>query len=271
MVGLRRRILLRLRRAIVLAVVVFLVAVLAVVFALLVAVTVTGMPVPLAVSVMLVAIAMALMLVVRLMVLRGMTRAAVVLRLRLFADSGLRGRRDTALARTLARSDPGEGSRGCRAGSGTRGRLAVGRRLARPRRRRLPRGARGGRRPGGDDRRDIAGSRGRSGDGGLVSGKIEKPGRGQHEANGGYHGEHAGCRCSYARKTTPHKCPIGAPAPVLNLNGRIRTSRPLTEHFLQHEGVGWGLGNPSIPLGMAVSGRTGAAVVIEHHVGLLSV
>ena len=45
------------------------------------------------------------------------------------------------------------------------------------------------------------------------------------------YGEHAGQWCGYARKTTPHKCPIGAPAPILNLNGGIRTHDPSARIF----------------------------------------
>jgi hypothetical protein len=236
----------------------------------------------LAVSVVLVALAVAVMSVVRLVVLRRMARAAgVVVAIGRFSDPGLRGRGDPAAARTLGGSDPREGRGSRRACRGSRRGPAGWRRLARACRGRLPRGARWRRRPrrsGSDDRRDVAGSGRWSGDCGLVAGQIEKPRRGQDEADGCQYGEHAGQWCGYARKTTPHKCPIGAPAPVLNLNGGIRTSRPLREtsrplreNFLQHEGVRGCLGDPSIPLGMAVSGRAGAAVVVEHHISLLGV
>jgi hypothetical protein len=223
-VRLLRRILLRLRCAVVLAVVV-----LAVIAVLLIAVA--GMTDTLAVSVVLVALTVAVMSVVRLVVLRGMPGSAVVLGLRLFADSGLRGRGDPAAARTLGGSDPGEGRGSRRACRGSRRGPAGTRRLARACRGRLPRGARRPRRSGSDDRRDVAGSGRWSGDCGRVAGQIEKPGRGQHEANGGHHGEHAGQWCGYARKTTPHKCPIGAPAPVLNPNGGIRTYDPSARIF----------------------------------------
>ena len=223
----------------------------------------------LAVSVVLVALAVALMSVVRLVVLRRMARAiVVVVAIGRFSDPGLRGRGDPAAATTLGGSDPREGRWSRRTCRGSRRGPAGRRRLAGACRGRLPRGAR---RRGGDHGRDIAGSGRRSGDCGLVAGQIEKPRRSQDEADGRQYGEHAGQWCGYARKTTPHKCPIGAPAPGLNPNGGIRTSRPLRENFLQHEGVRGCLGDPSIPLGMAVSGRAGAAVVVEHHIGLLGV
>ena len=236
-----------------------------------VTVLIAGMPDALAVPVMLVALAVTV-LVVRLVVLRRMARAAVVVATGRLSDPRLWGRGDPAAARTLARSDSGESHGSCRACRGSRRGPAGRRRLTRAGRWRLPGGgALWCRRSGGDDRRDIAGSGRRSGDGGLVAGQVEKPRRGQNEANGGQYGEYAGQWCGYARKTTPHKCPIGAPAPVLNLNWGIRTSRPLCKNFLQHQCVRGRLGNPSIPLGMAVSGRAGAAVVVEHHIRLLGV
>jgi hypothetical protein len=223
-VRLLRRILLRLRRAVVLAVVV-----LAVIAVLLVAVA--GMTDTLAVSVVLVALAVAVMSVVRLVVLRRMARAIfVVVAIGRFSDPGLRGRGDPAANRTLGGSDPREGRGSRRARRGPAGR----RRHARACRGRLPRGARWRRRPrrsGSDDRRDVAGSGRWSGDCGLVAGQIEKPRRGQDEADGCQYGEHAGQWCGYARKATPHKCPIGAPAPILNLNGGIGLHDPSARIF----------------------------------------
>jgi hypothetical protein len=214
-VRLLRRILLRLRPTVVLAVTAVL------------PVAVPGMPDPLAFAMMFVALAVAVV-VVRLVVLRGMARAAaVVVATGRLSDSRLWSGGDPATARTRVRSDSGE-SRGSRRACRRSRRDPGSGRLTRAGGWRLPGGgARRRRGSGGDDRRDIAGSGRWSGDGGLVAGHVEKPRCGQNEANGSQYGEHAGQWCGYARKTAPHSFPIGAPAPVLNLNRGIRTSRPL--------------------------------------------
>src|SRR3954454_10509428 len=89
----------------------------------------------------------------------------------------------------------------------------------------------------------------------------------EDEANRGCYGEQADEWCGYTSKATPHKFPIGAPAPVLNLSPGIRTSRSLRKDSLQHERVRGRLRDPPVaPARLPCVPR--AAVVVEHDVAL---
>ena len=219
------------------------VAVVLLVLGIVVALVVAGVPDTLAISVMLVAVAVAvmlvvLMLVVLMLVVRASMAAVIVFvvvvilagRLGLLADAGLGRRGDAAAAR------PG-GGRYSRATGGSEGRrrscAGVARRWSLTR-------AEGGCRAAGawplgglqrrrDDGGDLTRSGRRSRDRGLVTGQIEKPWRGQNEADRRQYGEQADHGCGYTRKTTPHKYLIGAPAPELNFSRGRRTPRPPRE------------------------------------------
>ena len=165
--------------------------VLGLVVALVLALVVAGVPDTLAVSVMLVAVAVAVMLVGRPRAdcPGGHGRLVIVViivilagRLRLLADAGLGRRGDAAAART-------GGGRDSRATRGSDGAAELRWRRWAVR----PGWARGGRRPRSvaargcparhDDEGDLTRSGRRSRDRGLVTGLIEKPGRGQNEPN----------------------------------------------------------------------------------------
>jgi hypothetical protein len=223
--GLRRRVLLRLRAPVVLAVVVVLAAfVLAAVAAL-----VARVPDSLPVSVVLVTLPVAVVGVVGLLRLV----AGWPVRLGLLTDSRLRGCRDAATARPFSGVDCGWRERK-RWSCGRAGMWAV----ARPQRRhpsaRIPRWSLKRRR---DDGSDLAGPGRRSGNGGLALRGLEEVRRCEYEANRSQNGEQAEHRCDYARKAAPHNCLIGAPAPKLNLRWGDRTSRPISENFFQRECV----------------------------------
>jgi hypothetical protein len=225
---------------------------------LVIALVVAGVPDTLAVSVMLVAVAVAVVLVVALVLVLRAAMAVVIVsvvvvilagRLGLLADAGLGRRGDAAAAWTGG----GRDSRATRGSDGRRRSCAgVARRWGLTRAEGGCRAAGawrlGGRQRRRDDGGDLTRSGRRSRDRGLVTGQIEKPWRGQNEPNRRQYGEQADHGCGYARKTTPHKYLIGAPAPELNFSRGRRTSRPLRENSLQHEGVRRGLGDPSIPL-----------------------
>ena len=121
-----------------------------------------------------------------------------------------------------------------------------------------------------DDRSHLGCPGRRSRDRRLARRLVEEARRGQNEGDRHHHGEHAEGGCGYARKTTPHECPIDAPASILNLNRGIRTSRSLSEDFLQHERVRGRLGDPSFPSHAVRPLRPRAAVVVQQHVRLLS-
>ena len=192
MVGLRGRVLLRLRPALVVPVVALLVL-LAAVAALVAAVANTD-----AVAVVLVSFAVAVVSMVRSFTI--LVSAGRALRV---ADR-LSGRRDPGSRPGADRKQPAAGRRGGRRGCRCRCRRRRGRAgRARGRARaRLGRGERGR-----DDRGDLAGSGRRGRDGGLRGWLAQEVWRGQNEADGHRHGEHAECRSRYARKTTPHSCP----------------------------------------------------------------
>ena len=225
--GLRRRILLRLRPAVVLAVVVPLVVV-----AMAVAVLVARVPVAVPVAVVLVALAVAVMLMVRLvlrLVAMAIVVVAVIVTLGPLADARLRSRGDASAAGALAWGDSRAGpGRGGRSGAGP-----TGRRLARAERRRPARRPRRGGRleRRRDGRAGVSGPGRRSGDRRLITGRLEEARRGQNEANRSQYGEQADHGCGYARKTTPHKLSIGAPAPALNLNAGFRLHEPPVRVF----------------------------------------
>ena len=217
MLGLGRGVLLRLRPAVVLAVVAL--AVLPVSAAALVAAVTDAHPV----AVVLVTLAVALVGMVILAPV-GVVVPVRPLRFRVLAD------------RVRSRGDPASrpGALGEEPAAGRGGRRRSGRGRGARRRRRRAGGARGRgararlrrceRRR--DDRGDLAASGRRRGNGGLLGRLVEQARRGQNEANRHHNGEHAEGGCGYARKTTPHDCPIGARAPALNLSGGDRTSRP---------------------------------------------
>jgi hypothetical protein len=239
--GLRRRILLRLRPAVVIAIVVLAVIVLA---------TAVVACVALAFSMVLVTLAVT--------VVRAMPPllCMALFHIGLLAHASLRRRRDPAAGRALGRREArerGSGEAGLCGGSGA---SRCGRSLARHHRVRPAAGARrsGGRGRRCDDRGDLAGPSRRSRDRGVASRQIQEAWGSQYEGDRCRYGEHADHGCSYARKTAPHESPIGASAPSLNLSRRNRTSRPLREDFLQHQCVCGRLGNPSIPSGASVPG-----------------
>ena len=189
---LRRRILVRLRPADVLALVVPVVVM-----------TVARVTYTLSVAVVVVALAVAVMLVVRF-VLRGVAVAVVpVLPVTVVAGAGVWGCGDPPAARALGGSDSGAGCR-------SRGRWSrAGTRRRRLRRSHRSRRASAAGRPGArerrrDNRSDLAGSGRWRRDRGLLVGPVEKARRGQNEADRGQYGEQADHGCGYARKTTPH-------------------------------------------------------------------
>jgi hypothetical protein len=222
--GLRRRVLLRLRRPVVLPVVV-LAAVAVVAVPVLVARVADTLPV----SVVLVTVPVAVMgvsLLLRLV-------AGWPVGLGLLTDSRLPGRGNAAAAGPFSGVDCGWRERKGWS-RGRAGRWAV----AWPQRwhpsARIPVWSLQRRR---DDGSDLAGPGRRSRNGGLALGGLEEVRRCEYEANRSQNGEQAEHGCGYARKTAPHNCLIGVPAPELNLRWVDRTSRPLREGFFQHEGV----------------------------------
>jgi hypothetical protein len=242
-VRLRRRVLLRLRPAVVVPVVGVILALVAVA----VAGPVAAVSDTLAVAVVLMALAVTvvpLMLLGLVLVVAGPCGDA-------YAGCG----GDPAAVRRASRAQVvgtrggTGGRRGGDARARRRSRGRCGRRAAGRSRRRL-----GWRERGGDDGRDLAAARGRSGDGFLRRGLVEETRRGQNEADRDYHGQQAERRCGYARHTTPHMCPIGASAPSLNLSGGDRTSRPAGDYFLHGEGVRRRLRNPAVSPVASVAG-----------------
>src|SRR5262245_1859736 len=177
--GLRRRILLRLRPAVVLAVVVP-----PAVAVVTIAVLVTRVADALSVSVVLMAEPVAVVALVLSLLRLVPVTVAVAARLGLLADSGLRGRGDASAARPLGR---------CEA---WRRRAGDGRRCGGPRWWARARARAHGCHPAGrlrgrsvqrwrDDGCDLARSGGWSRDGGVGAGRVEEVRRGEYEANRG--------------------------------------------------------------------------------------
>jgi hypothetical protein len=190
--GFRGRILLRLRPAVVLPVVVPAAVIT-------VAVLVARVSDALSVPVVLVAAPVAVMALGR-MVLRFRRGARN-------ADAGLGRRGDAAPARPLGGRQSGQR----RTGEGRRRGCSRRRALARPERRH-PAAWRSLKRRR-DDGGDLAAPGWRSRNGGIAPGRLQEVRRREYEANRGQDGQQAEHGCGYARKTTPHNCPIGAPAP----------------------------------------------------------
>jgi hypothetical protein len=118
----------------------------------------------------------------------------------------------------------GRGPRAGRTRKGSRGALGGAGSAVRRRARRSARGR-------GRHRAHLAARRGRGRKRGGWGVPVEKCGRGQYEADRGQDGEQADSGCGYARKTTPHNCPIGAAAPFLNLRRGCGFYDPLESVF----------------------------------------
>jgi hypothetical protein len=194
---------------------------------------------------MVVFMAMAVIVVLVVVTSAGMARSA-----RLLADSGLGSGRDPASGRRPGRPEASRGGgrwgRGGRDGSGRARRRRDGAGASR-----LSASARCG--PGRRERRCDDGGHlapaGRRGWNCLLAWRlVEEMWSGQYEGNRDPNGEHAENGCGYARKTAPHRCPIGAPAPSLNLSGEDRSSRlPQRALFIDRAFVGaWEI-QPSLP------------------------